>query len=32
VLRRAEVLGLEVDDVSFDRKTVTFRENAWRRL
>lgn len=30
--RRAEVLGLEVDDVSFDRKTVTFRENEWRRL
>lgn len=30
--RRAEVLGLEVDDVSFDRKTVTFRENQWRRL
>lgn len=30
--RRSEVLGLEVDDVSFDRKTVTFRPNAWRRL
>jgi len=30
--RRAEVLGLEVDDISFDRKTVTFRPNAWRRL
>jgi len=30
--RRAEVLGLEIDDVSFDRKTVTFRENQWRRL
>jgi integrase len=30
--RRAEVLGLEVDDVSFDRKTVTFRPNCWRRL
>jgi integrase len=30
--RRAEVLGLELDDVSFDRKTVTFRPNAWRRL
>jgi len=30
--RRAEVLGLEVDDVSFDRKTITFRENEWRRL
>jgi integrase len=30
--RRAEVLGLEVGDVSFDRKTVAFRENQWRRL
>ncbi len=30
--RRAEVLGLEVDDVSFDRQTVTFRLNGWRRL
>jgi integrase len=30
--RRAEVLGLEVEDVSFDRQTVTFRPNAWRRL
>jgi integrase len=30
--RRAEVLGLELDDVSFDRKTVTFRPNQWRRL
>lgn len=30
--RRAEVLGLEVEDVSFDRRTVTFRPNAWRRL
>jgi integrase len=30
--RRAEVLGLEVDDISFDRKTVTFRPNAFRRL
>lgn len=30
--RRAEVLGLEVDDVSFDRQTVTFRPNGWRRL
>jgi integrase len=26
------VLGLEVSDVSFDRKTITFRPNAWRRL
>jgi integrase len=30
--RSAEVLGLEVDDVGFDRQTVTFRENHWRRL
>lgn len=30
--RRAEVLGLEVSDVSFDRKTVTFRPNTWRGL
>ena len=30
--RVGEVLGLEVDDISFDRKTVTFRPNAWRRL
>jgi integrase len=30
--RRAEVLGLEVDDISFDRKTVTFRPNGHRRL
>lgn len=30
--RRAEVLGLEVEDVSFDRKTVTFRPHAHRRL
>jgi integrase len=30
--RLAEVLGLEVDDVSLDRETVTFRVNAWRRL
>lgn len=30
--RKAEVLGLEVDDISFDRKTVTFRPNRWRRL
>jgi integrase len=30
--RYREVLGLELDDVSFDRKTVTFRPNAWRRL
>jgi integrase len=25
-------LGLELDDVSFDRRTVTFRPNPWRRL
>jgi integrase len=30
--RSAEVLGLEVDDVSFERQTVTFRPNDWRRL
>lgn len=30
--RPSEVLGLEVDDVSFDRRTVTFRPNAWRQL
>lgn len=30
--REAEALGLEVGDVSFDRKTVTFRPNQWRRL
>lgn len=30
--RESEVYGLEVDDVSFDRKTVTFRTNEWRRL
>ncbi len=26
------MLGLEVDDVSFERKTVTFQPNRWRRL
>jgi integrase len=30
--REAEVLGLEVGDVSFDRGVVTFRPNEWRRL
>lgn len=30
--RTREVLGLEVGDVSFDRKTTTFRPNQWRRL
>jgi hypothetical protein len=23
---------LELDDVSFDRRTIAFRPNAWRRL
>jgi integrase len=27
-----EVLGLEVDDVSFDREVLTIRPNQWRRL
>ncbi len=30
--RPSEVLGLEVDDVSLDRETVTFRPNEHRRL
>ena len=30
--RTSEVLGLEVDDVSFQRNTITFRPNEWRRL
>ena len=30
--RPAEVLGLEVDDISVARQTVTFRPNDWRRL
>src|SRR5918995_779170 len=30
--RSAEVLGLEVDDISFERQTVTIRPNDWRRL
>jgi integrase len=30
--RPSEVLGLEVADISFDRKIVTFRPNDWRRL
>jgi integrase len=30
--RRAEVLGLEVSDISFQRNTVTFRPNHFRRL
>ena len=30
--RTSEVLGLEVDDISFQRQTITFRPNEWRRL
>ena len=30
--RETELYGLELDDVSFQRKTVTFRPNQWRRL
>lgn len=30
--RKSEVLGLDAQDVSFDRRTVTFRVNAHRRL
>ncbi len=30
--RESEVLGLETDDISLQRQTVTFRPNAWRRL
>ncbi|HXI65708.1 MAG TPA: site-specific integrase [Gemmatimonadales bacterium] len=30
--RVSEVTGLELDDISFERKTVTFRPNMWRRL
>lgn len=30
--RETEVYGLELDDVSFERRTVTFRPNQWRRL
>jgi integrase len=30
--RESEVLGLEVEDVSFDRKVIAFRPNRWRRL
>ena len=30
--RETEVYGLEVDDVSFERKTITIRPNKWRRL
>src|SRR5206468_875264 len=30
--RPSEVTGLEVDDISLERETVTFRVNAHRRL
>ena len=30
--RFKEVMGLCVEDISFDRRTVTFRPNQWRRL
>src|SRR5690606_15050433 len=30
--RTSEVLGLEVEDLSFDRRTITFRPNEHRRL
>jgi integrase len=30
--RETEVLGLEIADINFDRGTVTFRPNQWRRL
>lgn len=30
--RETEVLGLDVTDVNFERKTITFRPNQWRRL
>jgi integrase len=30
--RVREVLGLETEDVSFDRQVITFRPNQWRRL
>lgn len=30
--RETEVSGLELDDVSFDRRTIVFRTNSWRRL
>jgi integrase len=30
--RFREVAGLELDDVSFDRRTITVRPNRWRRL
>jgi integrase len=30
--RETEVLGLEAGDINFERQTVTFRPNSWRRL
>ena len=30
--RETEVYGMELDDVSFERETVTVRANHWRRL
>ena len=30
--RESEILGLEIQDVSFSRRTITFRPNSWRRL
>lgn len=30
--RKSEVLGLDLEDLSFDRKLITFRPNRWRRL
>ena len=30
--RTSEVLGLELDDISFQRQRITFRPNQWRRL
>lgn len=31
-MRKSEALGLAVDDVSFDRQTITVRPHPWRRL
>ncbi len=30
--RETEVYGLELDDVSLERRTITYRPNHWRRL
>jgi integrase len=30
--REAEVLGLEADDINFERDIITFRPNGWRRV